>query len=107
MGENTAKFDEKDCAGLVRLLKIPRRLRKAEDVFEIANSLYRATFMQQLDVVTRCVVSTIRIPVHSVTHLSASTEWRFATADTFVYRTAPWCRLYDVKELDLLAATVS
>ncbi|CAM9569155.1 unnamed protein product [Pylaiella littoralis] len=53
MGESTAGFDEKDCAVLLRLLKIPWRQRESEDVFEIANSLYRATFIRQLDVATR------------------------------------------------------
>lgn len=38
---------------LVRLLKIPQELRNAEDVFEIANGLYRASFVRQLDIATR------------------------------------------------------
>lgn len=39
--------------GLVRLLKIPQELRKAEDVFEISNGLYRASFVRQLGITTR------------------------------------------------------
>lgn len=50
----TAGVDEEEYAGLVRLLNIPRERRTSEDVFEIANSLYRASFVRQLDVVTRC-----------------------------------------------------
>lgn len=38
---------------LVRLLKIPQERRKAEDIFEIANGLYRASFVRQLDIATR------------------------------------------------------
>ena len=38
---------------LVRLLRIPQELRNAEDVFEIANGLYRASFVRQLDIATR------------------------------------------------------
>lgn len=45
--------DEEEYTELVRLLNIPRRLRKSEDVFEVANSLYRASFVRQLDVVER------------------------------------------------------
>lgn len=39
---------------LVRLLKIPQELRSAEDVFEISNGLYRASFVRQLGISTRC-----------------------------------------------------
>ncbi|CAM9375137.1 unnamed protein product [Ectocarpus sp. 12 AP-2014] len=40
-----------------RLLNIPQRLRKSEDVFEIANGLYQASFVRQLDVVTRSSIA--------------------------------------------------
>lgn len=43
---------------LVRLLKISQELRNAEDVFEIANGLYRASFVRQLDIATRYSSST-------------------------------------------------
>lgn len=52
----TAEIDDEECADLVRLLSIPHGLRQSEDVFEIANSLFRASFVRQLDVTTRCVV---------------------------------------------------
>lgn len=38
---------------LVQLLETPEELRRSEDVFEIANSLGRASFIRQLDVGTR------------------------------------------------------
>lgn len=37
-----------------RLLKTPKDLRESEDVFEIANGLFRSSFVRQLDVNTRC-----------------------------------------------------
>lgn len=39
---------------LVKLLSTPETHRQPEDVFEIANGLFRASFVQQLDVCTRC-----------------------------------------------------
>lgn len=54
--ENTAGGEEGAIPQqLVRLLEIPQELRKAEDVFEIANGLYRASFVRQLDIATRYV----------------------------------------------------
>jgi len=50
---SAAAKDEEEYTDLVQLLNIPRRLRKSEDVFEIANSLYRPSFVRQLDVVER------------------------------------------------------
>ena len=38
---------------LVKLLSMPEAHRESEDVFEIANGLFRASFVQQLDVCTR------------------------------------------------------
>lgn len=38
---------------LVKLLSTPETHRQPEDVFEIANSLFRASFVQQLDICTR------------------------------------------------------
>lgn len=52
---STAGIGADDSDGLIKLLKIPRQHRKSEDVFEIANSLYRASFVRQLDVVVRYV----------------------------------------------------
>lgn len=38
---------------LVNLLSTPETHRQPEDVFEIANGLFRASFVQQLDICTR------------------------------------------------------
>ena len=38
---------------LFKLLSTPETHRQPEDVFEIANGLFRASFVQQLDVCTR------------------------------------------------------
>lgn len=45
-----------DLEQLIRLLAAPPELRTSEDVFEIANGLFRASFVRQLDVVTRCAL---------------------------------------------------
>lgn len=42
-----------DLMQLIKLLAGPRELRTSEDVFEIANGLFRASFIRQLNVVTR------------------------------------------------------
>lgn len=52
--EEPGEMEEgEDLMQLIKLLAGPRELRTSEDVFEIANGLFRASFIRQLDVTTR------------------------------------------------------
>lgn len=51
---------------LVELLAKRPELRSPEDVFEISNGLYLASFIRQLDVATRSDISCIRFFIASI-----------------------------------------
>lgn len=73
--ESTRTTGGVDEENIRRLLNIPERIRKSEDVFEIANSLYQASFIRQLDVVTRCATYYTSCEVDSCVNEKETTGW--------------------------------
>lgn len=94
MAASTAGIGTDDSAGLIQLLKIPRQHRKSEDVFEIANSLFRASFVRQLDVVTR--FATMYTTAENLTQ-----AWRIFSANQPISEMEDFTALPDVHPCSL------